>query len=93
MNKTQFSGSSVANSVIFEGSEATNVTAYFGSTAILSCKIRNNLEDNPVKLDFNHSQHSCNGKGMLRSIANMYPKWFFENLLDVDNKIKIKYSL
>jgi len=41
-------GSSVANSVIFEGSEATNVTAYFGSTAILSCKIRNNLEDNPV---------------------------------------------
>jgi len=41
-------GSPVSNSVVFEGSEATNVTAYFGSTAILSCKIRNNLEDNPV---------------------------------------------
>jgi len=43
-------GSSASNSgsVIFEGSEATNVTAYFGSTAILSCKIRNNQEDNPV---------------------------------------------
>ena len=40
----------MSNSVIFEGSEATNVTAYFGSTAILSCKIRNNLDDNPVRL-------------------------------------------
>merc|ERR1719474_1203199 len=34
--------------VVFEGSEATNMSAYFGSTAILSCKIRNNIEDNPV---------------------------------------------
>ena len=49
-----FPGSSVSNSVIFEGSEATNVTAYFGSTAILSCKIRNNLEDNPVLDLFYH---------------------------------------
>ena len=39
---------SMANPVVFEGSEATNVTAYFGSTAILSCKIRNMIEDNPV---------------------------------------------
>lgn len=41
-------GSSSNNMVVFEGSEATNVTAYFGSTAILSCKIRNMIEDNPV---------------------------------------------
>jgi len=41
-------GSTNMSPVVFEGSEATNMTAYFGSTAILSCKIRNNIEDNPV---------------------------------------------
>ena len=34
--------------VVFEGSEATNMTAHFGSTAMLACRIRNNVEDNPV---------------------------------------------
>ncbi|XP_023334434.1 uncharacterized protein LOC111705953 [Eurytemora carolleeae] len=33
---------------IFEGSETTNLTAHIGSTAILSCKIRNNENKNPV---------------------------------------------
>jgi len=42
------SGSSNLSPVVFEGSEATNMTAHFGSTAMLSCKIRNNVEDNPV---------------------------------------------
>ena len=36
--------------VIFEGSEATNMTAHFGSTAMLACRIRNNVEDNPVSV-------------------------------------------
>jgi len=42
------SGTTNLSPVVFEGSEATNMTAHFGSTAILSCKIRNNVEDNPV---------------------------------------------
>ena len=41
-------GSSIFSPVVFEGSEATNMTAHFGSTAMLGCKIRNNVEDNPV---------------------------------------------
>ena len=42
-------GSSIFSPVVFEGSEATNMTAHFGSTAMLGCKIRNNVEDNPVR--------------------------------------------
>ena len=38
----------MSSPVIFEGSEATNMSAHYGSTAILGCKIRNNQEDNPV---------------------------------------------
>jgi len=41
-------GSSMFSPVVFEGSEATNMTAHFGSTAMLACRIRNNVEDNPV---------------------------------------------
>ena len=40
---------SVFSPVVFEGSEATNMTAHFGSTAMLACRIRNNQDDNPVR--------------------------------------------
>lgn len=42
----------MSSPVIFEGSEATNMSAHYGSTAILGCKIRNNQEDNPVSAIF-----------------------------------------
>ena len=44
--------------VVFEGSEATNMTAHFGSTAMLACRIRNNVEDNPVRWEQNINLNS-----------------------------------
>ena len=47
--------------MVFEGSFATNVTAYFGSTALLSCKVRNNQEDNPVRVYSKLLGRNCEG--------------------------------
>lgn len=41
-------GGSANSGVQFEGSQTTNLTAHLGSTAILDCKIRNYVENNPV---------------------------------------------